>query len=152
MKHTTKRLAAFLLALTMVVSLFAGVTLSASAKTEGPISSEKVYTYIRQKDGTDKLLHTYIADHENDTYRDADGVEMPCIVSNVAFDNYGDGNTQSYILYTGSDMGYFARSLVVTKYIDLAQLCQNIADEAGIEFSPETCNLEMIATDGWTTT
>ena len=29
----------------MIVSLFAGTALSVSAKTEGPISSETVYTY-----------------------------------------------------------------------------------------------------------
>lgn len=143
----------WLLVVAMVMTMFAGTTFTASAKTEGTISAETVTAYVLAKDGvTKQQIASWTADSENDTYKDADNNEIPAAVTVSNYDNYGDGTNQNYILYTGSDMGFFGRTVVVTKYIDVKEFAAVLAEQAGLVYNPETYNVVMKSdVDNWTT-
>lgn len=150
MKKTKKILSLFL-ALILSASLLGSVP--ASAKTDGPISAPTVTAYLMGKDGvTTTQLAQWQSSSTDDTYYDtSSGAEMPGVVTVSGYDNYGDGTTQDYILYTGSDRGSFARTIVVTKYVPLEELAAGAAAKAGLVYDSATWNVEMVAGDSWKT-
>ncbi len=152
MKIRAKKSLSLLFAFCMIVSLFAGMTVSAGAKTEGTISAETVTGYVLGKDGTTKKeLAIWTADSENDTYRDKDGKEIPGVVT-ASFANYGDGEKQDYILYTGADGGSFARAITVTKYITADGIIRELAKLADLDSKGDYDLIMASTADNWTTT
>lgn len=151
MKTTAKKIISMVLVLCMLLSPFAGLSIPASAKTEGTISAPTVTAYLIGKDGEKVQLVQWFSSGDDDTYYDAEGVEMPGVVSASGVDNFRDGTTQDYLLYTGSDNGDFARTIVVTKYVPLETLAEAAAAEAGLIYDSATWNIEMKSGDTWTT-
>ena len=139
-KMKMKRTASMVLAAAMV---FSAAAFPAAAKTSGTVCAAEINAYVLAKDGsTENLLTSWTLDTENDTYVDGQGNEIPGVVT-----------PDSYLLYTGSDNGNFARAGVVTKYIPIDSFAEDLSEMAGVTYNADTVNLYMESTtDNWKNT